>query len=134
MGHIRLQRLPRTRQWIQVLDMIGGGAGTPELAAATMDASQGGLANAAKDPGLVHTVWLLTQVPLAARGENFIAGLRGLGLEVSNSPGLLEVVGAFTGAIDTHLRHHVRRQTSPDHCGGVARETSRRCAAWCGVL
>ena len=28
----------------------------------------------------------------------------------------------------------VRRQTSPDHCGCVARETSRRCAAWCGVL
>ena len=62
MGHIRLQGLPRTRTWIQVLDLIGEGAGTPEVAAATMDASQGGLAKAAKDPGLVHTVWLLTQV------------------------------------------------------------------------
>ena len=28
----------------------------------------------------------------------------------------------------------VRRQTNPDHCGCVARETSCRCAAWCGVL
>ena len=37
MGHIRLQRLPRTRQWIQVLDLIGGGAGTPELAAALQE-------------------------------------------------------------------------------------------------
>ena len=32
------------------------------------------------------------------------------------------------------LDESVRRQTSPDHCGCVARETSRRCAAWCGVL
>ena len=28
----------------------------------------------------------------------------------------------------------VRRQTNPDHCGCVARETSCRCATWCGVL
>src|SRR5712692_2664128 len=104
MGHIRLATLARTRQWIQVLDLIGGGAGTPEVAAATMEASQGGLAKAARDPGLIHTVWLLTQVPLAAREENFAARIRRLGLEVSDSPGLLEVIGAFTGAVDAHLR------------------------------
>ena len=123
MGHIRLQRLPRTRQWIQVLDLIGGGAGPPELAAATMDASQGGLAAAAKDPGLVHTVWLLTQVPLAARGENFIASLRRLGFEVSSSPGLLEVVGAFTGAIDTHLRDRGGRTDLAEMSQMAAAET-----------
>ena len=71
MGHIRLGTLPRTRQWIQVLDLIGGRAGMPDVAAATMDASQRGLLRAAKDPGLVYTVWLLTQVPLAARSKNF---------------------------------------------------------------
>ena len=104
MGHIRLGTLPRTRQWIQVLDLIGGGAGTPVVAAATMDASERGLISAAKDPGLVYTVWLLTQVPLAARSKDFVARLRKLGLEVSDSPSLLEVVGAFTGAVDAHLR------------------------------
>lgn len=104
MGHIRLGTLPRTQRWIQVLDLIGGGAGTPDVAAATMDASQRGLASAAKDPGLVYTVWLLTQVPLAARSKDFAARLRDLGLGVSDSPSLLEVVGAFTGAVDAHLR------------------------------
>jgi hypothetical protein len=54
MGHIRLGTLPRTRKWIQVLDLIGDGAATPEVAAATMDALQRGLVKAAKDPGLVH--------------------------------------------------------------------------------
>jgi hypothetical protein len=104
MGHIRLGTLPRTHRWIEVLDLIGGGAGTPDVAAATMDASQGGLIRAAKDPGLVYTVWLLTQIPLAARSEDFAARLRKIGLPVSDSPSLLEVVGGFTGAVDVHLR------------------------------
>jgi len=104
MGHIRLGTLPRTRKWIQVLDLISGGAGTPEVAAATMQASQEGLIEAAKDPALAHTVWLLSQLPLAARGEDFVPALRKLGLKVSNSPSLLEVVGAFTGAVDAHVR------------------------------
>ena len=104
MGHIRLGTLPRTRQWIQVLDLIGGGATTPDVAAATMDASQRGLISAAKDPGLVYTVWLLTQVPLAARSKDFAARLRKLGLAVTDSPSLMEVVGAFSGAVDAQLR------------------------------
>ena len=41
--------------------------------------------------------------------------------------------GSVSGTFPT-LDLLVRRQTSPDHCGCVARETSRRCAAWCGVL
>lgn len=104
MGHIRLGTLPRTRKWIQVLDLIGGGAGAPMVAAATMEASQRGLMKAAKDLGLVHAFWLLTQIPLVARNKNFTAGLRKLGIEVSDAPSLLEVVGAFTDAVDAHLR------------------------------
>ena len=46
MGHIRLGTLPRTRRWIQVLDLIGEGAGTPEVAVATIDASKQGLISA----------------------------------------------------------------------------------------
>ena len=43
MGHVRLGTLPRTRNWIQVLDLVGGGAGAPDVAAATMHAAQRGL-------------------------------------------------------------------------------------------
>jgi hypothetical protein len=123
MGHIRLGTLPRTRKWIQVLDLIGAGAGTQEVAAATMEASQRGLVKAAKDHGLVHTVWLLTQILLAARGENFVAGLRRLGLEVSNSPSLLEVVGAFTGAVHAHLRRSGGRTDLGEMAQMAAAET-----------
>ena len=104
MGHVRLGTLPRTRNWIQVLDLVGGGAAAPAVAAATMAASQRGLAMAAQDPGLVYTVWLLTQVPLAARSKDFADRLQKLGLQVAESPSLLEVTAAFTDAVDAHLR------------------------------
>lgn len=104
MGHVRLGTLPRTRNWIQVLDLVGAGAGAPDVAAATMNAAQRGLEAAAQDKGLVYTVWLLTQMPLAARSPDFEARLRKLGLTVSGSPSLLEVTGAFSDAVDAHLR------------------------------
>jgi hypothetical protein len=68
-----------------------------------MEASQRGHAKAANDPGLVHTVWLLAQVPLAARTENLIPDLQRLGIQISGTPSLLEVIGAFTDAVDVHL-------------------------------
>ena len=74
------------------------------MAAATMNAAQRGLDAAAQDKGLVYTVWLLTQVPLAARSADFEGRLRKLGLDVSGSPSLLEVSGAFADAVDAHLR------------------------------
>ena len=104
MGHVRLGTLPRTRNWVQILDLVGGGAGAPDVAAATMRAAQRGLEAAAQDKGLVYTVWLLTQVPLAARSTDFEGRLRKLGLDVSGSPSLLEVTGAFADAVDAHLR------------------------------
>jgi len=105
MGDNRLGRLPHTRKWKQVIALIEGGAGTAEVAVATIDASKGGLAHAADDQGLVYAFWLLTQVPLAARKENFVGELRELGLDVSDSPSFMEVVASFTDAVDAHLRH-----------------------------
>jgi len=104
MGHIRLGTLPRTRRWIQVLDLIGEGAGTPEVAVATMEASKQGLIGAAKDPGLVYAFWLLTQIPLAARSNDFVARLQKLGLKITEPPSVLEIAGAFMDAVDAHVR------------------------------
>lgn len=43
MGHIRLgDRLPRTRKWIDVVELIGADGATANIAAATFEASQGG--------------------------------------------------------------------------------------------
>ena len=73
MGHVRLGSLPKTRKWQQVIDLLGSDADVGEIAAASSDAAENSLAQAAKDPAFLHSFWLLTQIPLAARTENFEA-------------------------------------------------------------
>lgn len=103
MGHLRLGELPRTRKWQQVVGLIDGGAGTAQVANATIVAAEGGLKEAGSDAGLVETIWLLTQVPLAAKSDDFVKSLREVGLDVRGTPTLMEVVAAFSDAIDRRL-------------------------------
>ena len=103
MGHIRLGDLPRTPKWSQVVGLIEGGAGTAQVANATINAAETGLGFAARDKGVIETIWLLTKLPLAARSENFAEALRQCGLTVSDSPGLMEIVGAISETIDSKI-------------------------------
>jgi hypothetical protein len=123
MGHVRLGRLPRTREWKQVVGLIEGGAGTAQLANATIAAAEKGLNLAAEDKGLVETIWLLTQIPLAARQQNFSAALRDAGLDVSDSPGLMEIVGAISDAIDRRLSNNGGRTDLGEMAQMAATET-----------
>jgi len=104
MGDNRLTRLPRTRKWQQVVGLLGSGAGTGEIAAVTLAASERGLEEGNQDPGLVHSFWLLTQIPLCARSEDFAESLRLRGIQVAGDPSLVELIGAYTDAVDAHLR------------------------------
>ena len=104
MGHIRLGSLPRTRKWQQVVGLLDAGAGTPQIAAATLGAAERGLEEAARDPALVHSFWLLTQLPLCARKDSFVAELNKVGITVSSEPTLFELVGGFADAVDSHVR------------------------------
>jgi hypothetical protein len=104
MGHSRLGNLPRTRKWQQVVGLLDSGAGTPQIAAATLDATKQGLEQAARDPALVHSFWLLSQLPLCARRADFVAELNSVGLNVSSAPTILELVGGFADAVDDHVR------------------------------
>jgi hypothetical protein len=104
MGHIRLGNLPRTRKWQQVIALLDSGAATDQVAAATLDASKQGLEEAAHDPALTYSFWLLTQLPLCARKSDYSEELRKLGVSVTSDPGLLDLVGAFTDSVDAHIR------------------------------
>jgi hypothetical protein len=104
MGHKRLGMLPRTKRWQQVVASLDGGESVARIAAASSDAAEGALSRAANDPALIRAFWLLTQLPLAARGTDFTERLRELGLAVGGSPRLFEVIGAFSEAVDAHTR------------------------------
>lgn len=103
MGHTRLGGLPRTRAWGEVVGLIAGGAGVAQVANATMNAAERGLNLAANDKALTETVWLLTQLPIAARSPNFVESLRDAGLSLPDAPGLMDVVAAVSDAIDAKL-------------------------------
>jgi hypothetical protein len=104
MGHIRLGRLPRTRNWQRVVGLIGAGAATPEIAAATLEASKRGLKEAERDPAVVYPFWLLTQLPLCARKLNFVRELGNIGVSVAARPTLMELIGGLSDAVDSHVR------------------------------
>jgi hypothetical protein len=104
MGHIRLGRLPRPRKWQQVVALLGGSAPLADVAAASAAAAESGLRLAHADPALGHSFWLLTQIPLAARSGDFVASLDKLGVRAGAEPTLIAIVGAFSEAVDRHLR------------------------------
>lgn len=100
MGHQRIGTLYSTRPWKAVVALITGGASAAEVAAETAIAAEHSLRRASANPSLRHAVWLLTQIPLAAREDNFPQALRRLGLVVSDSPDLVEIGAAMLTAID----------------------------------
>src|SRR5262249_50860658 len=105
MGHLRLGTLPQTRPWLRVIEILGAtDPAVPDIAAATLIASHKALYQAGRDPALVRSFWLLTQLPVCARTKDFAGELESRGLSVPTSPSLLDITGAFSAAVDAHAR------------------------------
>jgi hypothetical protein len=104
-GHVRLGALPQSRKWRQVVAELRLGASVAGIAALAADAAETSLQATAADPAFLHAFWLLTQVPLAARGPAFAADLGRLGIMVTDHPSLLDVVAAISAAVDRHTRN-----------------------------
>ena len=104
MGHKRLGILPQSRKWRQVVEELRLGADIDTIAASAADAAEASLQGAARDPAFLHAFWLLTQIPLAARGPAFADDLRRLGLQVPDRPSLMDMIAAYSGAVARHVR------------------------------
>lgn len=102
MGHIRLGKLPTSRKWGHVIETLRAGGDVDAVAASTAEAADQILASASYDPALLEAFWLLTQLPLAARGPAFVTDAKQLGLDLPHDPGLLQITAAFSDAIDRH--------------------------------
>lgn len=81
MGHIRLGRIPKTKQWHAVLACLAG----PEIDGAAISravaqATQGELRNLKGDSALSYGYWLLTRLVSAAREDRFVDALQELGI------------------------------------------------------
>jgi hypothetical protein len=104
MGHVRLGVLPRSRKWRQVVEELRLGAEIDAVAASAADAAEAALRAASNDPAFLHAFWLLTQVPLAARGPEFSQDLERLGVQVPDRPSLMDLVAGISSAIDGYAR------------------------------
>lgn len=120
MGHQRLGSIPKTQKWDAVVATIaksaggaaaGGAAVLPvdEAASQTLDAAAAGLERAIGDTGLCFTFYLLSQIALAAREEDWQGRLRRLGIRLSNDSSLFELTSEMQGVIDDHIEAHGRR-------------------------
>ena len=123
MGHLRLKDLPRSRKWREVVELLGHGAGAEQLATATIDAADRGFSIASDDPGLVESIYLLAQLPIAARSDEFVRALRDAGLDISSEPTQMEIVGALSDAIDARLESRHGRTDLGEMASVSANET-----------
>lgn len=103
MGHIRLGTLPQTLAWKTVVQLIADGADVAQIADATLQAADKALARMAKDAGFNETVWLLTQLGIAAKKDNPAAHLESVGLKLSSHTSIAEVATAIRAALDQQM-------------------------------
>lgn len=103
MGHIRLGRLPRGRRWKQVVELLRTGGRVDDLAAATAHAAEREIASAKNDPVFTQAVWVLTQLPLAARSPDFENKLAALGIAPGAERSPLALIAAASVAIDPRV-------------------------------
>lgn len=80
--------------------MVATGADVEEIASVSAGAAEDALLAARGDPALSHVVWLLTQLPLAARATDFEAAAGSVGIKAGGNASLMEVVAAFGEAVD----------------------------------
>ena len=112
MGHQRLGSLPRSREWQQVIALISEGANVEAIAAATSRAAETSMVDASAYSAVRYAFWLMTQIPLAARQDDFEAALARLGVNVAPSPSLAEITSGMMDAIDRVSRLRARNDLS----------------------
>ena len=123
MGHIRLGELARSRRWLQVVELLKAGSGVEDLAAATAHAAETELENAKGDPAFAYTMWLLTQLPLAARSSQFKERLGELGFDADADDSILSLVAGVSTAIDRNVAGRANRTDLGELARQAATET-----------
>ncbi len=115
MGHQRLGEIPKSKRWSTVVATVAsvGSGGSPQLAESvghvadeTLAAAATGLERAIDDAGLRFTFYLLTQIVLAARQEDWRAELDRFGIAVSEDASLFDFIDQVQAAVDGYVYRH----------------------------
>lgn len=84
MGHIRFGKMPKTRKWAQVAELLGNEYGNiASLAQATLHATKSLFKQLNNDVGIQNSFWVLTQLTLKAKSKDYIQALGKLGIDIA---------------------------------------------------
>ena len=113
MGHQRLGAVPKSRKWDAVVGEVVDGSGLAsddiaQIAARTLEAAGPALERAVDDPGLRYTFYLLTQIVLAARQDDWQAGLARAGITLTDNSSIFDLTTQLQLAIDGHVAEHAQ--------------------------
>lgn len=115
MGHTRLGTIPKSHKWAAVvagLVRLEGAVLPGELkfsesiaaiAVRTLEAAEAGLNKAANDQGLQYTFYVLSQLALSARQENWPEALHKIGIDLSESSSVFDLTVELQNVIDRHI-------------------------------
>jgi len=117
MGHTRLGLMPKTRKWRAVIELMARESSdgslmaddVHDIARKALEAAQAGLENAKKDPGLKYTFYLLTQIVLAARRDNWVECLGNIGINLPRNASGFDLACETQLAIDNFISHEGMR-------------------------
>src|SRR5690606_16131444 len=99
-----------------------GAGSAAAVASATLDAIDDSFASGGDDAGLVRAVWLLANLPDAAKSGDFAKALSGLGVKVPANPSVAEITTAISDAVDNYLGAHRSRSDIGEMALGAAVE------------
>jgi len=110
MGHQRLGWNPKSQKWDKVVETIVGcprgvdpAALSQALAVQSLDAAAPALGLVKDDVTFNQTFYLLTQVALASRQTDWLAGLSVIGVPLSESSSVFDLASQLTVAIDDYV-------------------------------
>ena len=104
MGRRLLGQLPATRNWQKVIALLEATDDVARIANATSEAASRGLELAKIDRGVAQAIFMLMNTIWSSQRDNFEQELTDLGMSLPTKASLLDVIGAFDGALDKILR------------------------------
>ncbi len=104
MGHIRLGILPRYAKWKDVISLLGDTeAPASQVGHKVLDSSTEALETQSAQSSVAYCVWLIAQLTLASRSEDFKGTLARLGIHASEETTASEFLAAASRLASRHL-------------------------------
>src|SRR5215212_1657141 len=107
MGHVRHGRLPKTRLWKHVVELL---TTTPDdvgvIADATTKAAQLRLLQLRNDSSFAYCFWLLTRIASASRDEDFAGALAEVGIDARPEDSAVSFIASVSRQAASVLDQH----------------------------